>query len=250
MNDKYIEKKRYDSRAKKLLDRKEFFFTNKVPEYLCLPDKYYFELFRKKINKSLKILEIGSGIGEKTIHLLNMSFKVCATDLSPASVKLMKKRFAKYKNFSSRVADMEKLPFKKSSFDVICSSGSLSYGDNNLVMNEIFRVLRVDGILIIQDSLNNNPIYKFNRYLNYLLGKRSKSTIKRIPDKNLIDKYIKKFGYGKVKYFGSITWSFPLLNKILSEKFITKLSKWYDKKFNIKKSAFKFVLMLRKKNKE
>ena len=40
---------------------------------------------------------------------------------------------------------MEKLPFKNESFDVICSAGSLSYGDNNKVMSEIYRILKLGG---------------------------------------------------------------------------------------------------------
>ena len=38
---------------------------------------------------------------------------------------------------------MEKLSFKNESFDIICCADSLSYGDNNKVMNEIYRVLKV-----------------------------------------------------------------------------------------------------------
>ena len=64
---------------------------------------------------------------------------------------------------------------------------------------------------------------------------------------SLIDKYTEKFGHAEVKFFGAITWAFPLLSKILSEPAVTKLSNWIDVKFNIKKSAFKFVIMLVKK---
>jgi hypothetical protein len=68
-----------------------------------------------------------------------------------------------------------------------------------------------------------------------------------MPTISLIDKYTEKFGYVEVKFFGAITWAFPLLRKILSEQAVTKLSNWIDIKFNIKESAFKFVIMLEKK---
>jgi ubiquinone/menaquinone biosynthesis C-methylase UbiE len=243
MNDKYIEIKRYDDRAQKILVAKKYY--KKIPQYITIPYKYYFS-FIKKLKKN-KLLEIGAGTGENTLRLIKMKFSICATDISPRSVEVLNKKYSKYKNFSSKVADMEKLPFKNDSFDVICSAGSLSYGDNNLVMNEIYRVLKFGGVVVLVDSLNDNPIYRLNRYINYIKGNRTESTLKRMPNLNLIDEYIKKFGYGKIKFFGSISWAFPILKLLLSEKLITKISNLVDKYFKIKKSAFKFVLILNKK---
>ena len=244
MNDKQIEIERYEKRAKQIINHKKY--QQKKPEYLYEAYKLYFSLLKKLKNKK-KLLEIGAGRGENTLELIKMKFNVCATDLSPLSVEAMNKKYSKYKNFSSKVADMEKLPFKNESFDVVCLAGSLSYGDNNKVMNEIYRVLKFGGWLVLVDSLNHNPIYRLNRYINYIKGNSYESTLKRMPNLNLIEKYIKKFGYGKVKFFGSITWTFPLLKIVLSEKLITKLSNWVDQTIKIKKSGFKFVLVLQKK---
>jgi ubiquinone/menaquinone biosynthesis C-methylase UbiE len=243
MNDKQIEIERYEKRAKLIINQKNI--SKKKPDYLFVPNKFYFSLFKKLKNKK-KLLEIGAGTGENTLRIIKIKFNVCATDISPTSVEVMSQKYSKYKNFSSIVVDMEKLPFKNESFDIICSAGSLSYGDNNRVMNEIYRVLKFGGWVVLIDSLNDNPIYRFNRYINYIKGNRSWSTLKRIPNVNLIDKYIKKFGYGKVKFFGSITWAFPLLKIVLSEKLITRFSNWVDLTLNVRKSAFKFVLILNK----
>jgi len=101
--------------------------------------------------------------------------------------------------------------------------------------------------MIAIDSLNNNPIYRFNRYMHYLKGNRSKSTLIRMPTISLIDKYTEKFGYAEVKFFGAITWMFPLLSKVLSEQALAKLSNWIDAGFKIQGSAFKFVIMVVKK---
>jgi ubiquinone/menaquinone biosynthesis C-methylase UbiE len=143
MNDKQIEIDRYEKIAKQIINHKKF--HKKKLEYLYMPYKFYFSLLKKLKNKK-KLLEIGAGIGENTSKLIKMKFKVCATDISPSSVLLMKKRYSKYKTFSSKIADMEKLPFKNKSFDIVCSAGSLSYGDNTRVMNEIYRVLKLGGV--------------------------------------------------------------------------------------------------------
>ena len=248
MIDKDIEKHRYDNRANIFLDSNNLYHFDKIPIYLNTPYYYYFHLLEEKSGQS-KLLEIGAGMGENTSSLLDMSFKVTSTDISSKSVEVMRNRFSKYSNFSVEVADMEKLPFNNESFDVVCSAGSLSYGDNDTVLNEIHRVLKPDGVFIVIDSLNNNPIYRFNRYIHYLKGDRSKSTLIRMPTMSLIDKYTGKFGHAKVKFFGTITWAFPLLSKVLSEQALTKLSNLIDTRFNIRGSAFKFVMMAVKNEK-
>ena len=169
MIDKDIEKHRYDNRANIFLDSNNLYHFDKIPTYLNTPYQYYFHLLEEKSGQS-KLLEIGAGMGENTSSLLDMSFKVTSTDISSKSVEVMRNRFSKYSNFSVEVADMEKLPFNNESFDVVCSAGSLSYGDNDTVLNEIHRVLKPDGAFIAIDSLNNNPIYRFNRYMHYLKG--------------------------------------------------------------------------------
>ena len=247
MIDKDIEKIRYDKRAELLLNTDRIRHLEKSKKYLNTPYEHYFKVLKEQESCQSKLLEIGAGMGENTEPLVDMTYEVCATDISPKSVKLMNNVFYECANFSAEVADMEKLPFDDESFNVVCSAGSLSYGDNAVVMNEIYRVLKPEGVMIVVDSLNNNPIYRFNRYIHYLKGNRSKSTLVRMPTINLIDKYTKKFGYSEVRYFGAVTWIFPLLSKVLTEKVMTEFFNWIDVVFNIKRSAFKFVMMAVKK---
>ena len=247
MIDKDIEKIRYDKRAELLLNTDRIRHLEKSKKYLNTPYEHYFKVLKEQESCQSKLLEIGAGMGENTEPLVDMTYEVCATDISPKSVKLMNNVFYECANFSAEVADMEKLPFDDESFNVVCSAGSLSYGDNAVVMNEIYRVLKPEGVMIVVDSLNNNPIYRFNRYIHYLKGNRSKSTLVRMPTISLIDKYTKKFGHVEVKFFGAITWIFKLLSKVLTEQVIINLSNWVDVRFNIKRAAFKFVMVVIKK---
>ena len=220
----------------------------KTKTFLNKPYELYFKLLENKNNKS-KLLEIGAGTGQNTGFLIDMSYKVCATDISLEFLEVMNKKFHRCINFYTQYADMEKLPFTEESFDVVCSAGSLSYGDNEIVMNEIYRVLKPGGMFIAVDSLNNNPIYKFNRFIRFLKKDRSKSTLARMPTTCLIDKYAQKFIPIEIKYFGAITWLYPILKIILNEELISNFSNWIDTTFKIKKSAFKFVIKMVKKNK-
>ena len=241
MNDKNIEKHRYDSRAKKRLELQDYTFRTNICAQLQPAVSSYKKLLTE-VPPGSKVLEIGAGMGENTEFLLELGLDVCATDISSNSVEILVNKFAKYDSFNAEVADMERLPFSDNLFNVVCSAGSLSYGDNSVVMNEIYRVLAKGGVFIALDSLSNNPIYKLNRYLHFLLGNRSKSTLERMPTVGLIDSYALKFGSVEVAYFGSITWLFPILTKFLSDNSVREVSNNVDKRLNIKKSAFKFTM--------
>jgi len=242
MTDKNIEKKRYDDRAIKLIEANNFEVPLGLHSYMMEPIDSYKKNLLANVFNGARVLEIGAGMGENTEFLLNQGFNVHATDISSKSVEFLKKKYASYSLFEAEVADMESLPFNDNSFDVICSAGSLSYGDNSIVMNEIYRVLVKGGIFIAIDSLNNNPIYKLNRYIHFLLGNRSKSTLQRMPTIKLLEKYTVKFDNVEVAYFGSLTWLFPILRKFLNDDLMKEISSSFDKKINIKKSAFKFTI--------
>ena len=242
MTDKNIEKKRYDDRAIKLIKANNFEVPLGLHSYMMEPIDSYKKNLLANVFNGARVLEIGAGMRENTEFLLNQGFNVHATDISSKSVEFLKKKYASYSLFEAEVADMESLPFKDNSFDVICSAGSLSYGDNSIVMNEIYRVLVKGGIFIAIDSLNNNPIYKLNRYIHFLLGNRSKSTLQRMPTIKLLEKYTVKFDNVEVAYFGSLTWLFPILRKFLNDDLMKEISSSFDKKINIKKSAFKFTI--------
>ena len=93
---------------------------------------------------------------------------------------------------------------------------------------------------------NESLIYRFNRYLHYLRGNRTKSTLMRMPDLALIEKYGISFGRYEVAFFGSITFLFPILRLFLPDHAILGLSQSVDSFFKVKRSAFKFVLCAQK----
>ena len=221
MIDKDIERNRYNRRAERVLHLNDY-TKYRNPRYLQPAYDAYQKLFEGK-QRGSKVLEIGAGMGENTEFLLERGFAVYAVDISSKSVDVMNWRFAKYDNFYGQVADMEKLPFDGDTFDMVCSAGSLSYGDQVIVRNEIYRVLKRGGAFISLDSLNNNPIYRINRYVHYLRGNRSRGTLQRMPTLSLIEAYASNFSSVETQYFGSITWLFPVLNRFLNEDIVMRI---------------------------
>ena len=242
MNDKEIEKKRYDERAK----RTDQVVASNLPKWLLSPAMKYESVIAKEISASCHVVELGSGVGANTETVLKTGAKVIATDISDVSLESLRKKYISYSNLKIEVSDMEKLPFHDRSFDFVVSAGSLSYGDNDLVMNEIYRVLKPSGTFICMDSLNDNPIYRFNRFIHFRRGHRTKSTLIRMPDSRMIEKYRELFHEVNLYFYGSISWVMPLLNKILDDEKCKKISDDFDRLIRTKRSAFKFVMVARK----
>ena len=248
IDDKSIELNRFEKRAKNLIKKNLYkitsFGSDSVPYFLRTPYDYYEENLIKLIQSHWNILEVGSGNGVHTKKLIESNANVTASDISQNSLKVLKKN---YKNTTTKLktikADIEKLPFSNQSFNLVASAGSLSYGDAFTVDNEIKRVLKPGGIFICVDSLNNNPIYRFNRYIHYLRGGRSKITLENMPSIKRIKRLEELYSTIEVRYFGSISYFMPLISVIFGENKSKNFSDYIDKKFSIKKSAFKFVLI-------
>lgn len=251
MNDKLVEKIRYDNIGRKLLDNLE----KNVPSicdvstfkpYLQTPFLHLKMQIEKKLVRGMRVLEIGAGSGVATKWLVDSKADVIAIDISPECVKFLNHYFTNETNFIALEGDMENLSFPDKSFDMVVSAGALSYGDNDLVRDEIFRVLKYNGKFICLDSLNHNPIYKINRYIHVIFGRRTKSTLERMPTLQLIDSYKQVFGVSETKFFGSIVWLSPLLEKICRPKNWLFINYWVDEKLKFKKPSFKFTMVVTK----
>ena len=248
--DKELEKERYDKRAEGLVQAGVNSWTpplNSMPQYLTPPYVALIDLMKLYLDHNSRVLELGAGTGVFTGYLLETGASVTATDISEHSVKLMSSLFKSNRRFKAQVADIEGLPFDNQSFDVVVSCGSLSYGDNEKVRSEIYRVLAKDGIFLCVDSYNQNLIYRFNRFIHYLRRDRSRSTLLRMPDRKLLNSYKASFSEVIVNFYGSFVFLAPLfkLFKITDEK-IDRIVKRLDEPSFIQEMAFKFVMSARK----
>jgi ubiquinone/menaquinone biosynthesis C-methylase UbiE len=249
-NDKILEKNRYSKRSRlNLIERpaqkKEYYGINNMAEYLAEPYLLYQELISNYVNPTSVVLELGSGEGRHTKAILQTGAKLIACDISHESLIILEKNLVNIGDLQVVVCDMEYLPFRSQSFDVICSAGSLSYGDKHLVDTEIKRLLKREGVFIAVDSLNHNPIYRLNRWFHYIRNNRSGGTLRNMPTVTRIDSLSGFFKTSNVYYFGSITFMMPILSLILGEGLSAKLSRSIDKLVSVRKSAFKFVICLR-----
>jgi ubiquinone/menaquinone biosynthesis C-methylase UbiE len=97
-----------------------------------------------------RILEVGCGTGEFWLHLpkeLTSNLNLFLTDFSEGMLEKTRKNFLEAGiNSQFQVADVEKLPFQTSSFDVILAQFMLYHArDKQKALTEIARVLKPSG---------------------------------------------------------------------------------------------------------
>lgn len=253
-DDKALERERYDRRAHDMIrDGSGQEYKNGGGQGLAAalraPYIAYEALLKAHVSPNTFALEVGAGTGAFTGVLLRGGASVCATDISPKSLEVLTRRHQGVGRLETRVADMECLPFPDGTFDLVASAGALSYGDNTRVMDEVFRVLKPGGVFLCVDSLNHNPLYRFNRWVHFLRGNRTRSTLQRMATVSLIDRYAARFGWGETQYFGAVSWLMPAVARVTGGDMAARASDWLDRAIKVRKSAFKFVMMVRKTRK-
>ena len=248
-NCKNVERERYDKRAVAVIDIEEDYIGGSVAvrPNLRRPYQRYETLIAQSVWPGARLLELAAGMGEFTISALKGGALVTTTDISRLSLDVLVKRHLAFnKSLSAQVADIENLPFEDSSFDCVICAGSLSYGDHEVVLGQIFRVLKPGGNFICVDSLHHNPAYIVNRWWNYMRGRRSLRTLARMPTMSLIALYRSRFDQVHVEFHGSLAWLMPALVPFLGYDKSRLFSDWFDRKFSITRSAFKFVMVATK----
>ncbi len=251
--DKIADVSRYDARARDLLashhegqggERSETGAAS-IKAIFRAPYLVYEQCVRKVIRPEHEVLELGAGIGIHTKVLLETGATVTATDLSPSALTVLQRNLGLLGGgrLRTRVADLEALPFEDASFDIVACAGSLSYGDPKVVDAEVRRVLKPGGALVCVDSLNHNPIYRLNRWMQYLRGARTRSTLVRMPTIARLQSIAGHFESADVRYFGAVLWAMPVVARITGQERAASLSDACDRLLRTKRLAFKFVLV-------
>jgi len=253
--DKLIERDRYDAQAREQLSgiahglQKVALGSDAIKPSLRTPYLVYEQTIRDLVHPDYRVLELAAGSDMHTQILLQTGAHVTATDISSESLKLLEHRVrAEAGTLTTRIADMEALPFPDGVFHVVTCAGGLSYGEPAIVDAEIRRVLRPGGVLICVDSLNHNLIYRFNRWLHYMRCERTESTLLRMPDLQRIAQISQGFSVVDIQYFGVFSFVAPIISKLLDESRAQRILDQLDRLIRVKRSAFKFVLSAQGRN--
>lgn len=120
-----------------------------------------------------EILDIGSADGTFTKIIVDRSKakKVIGIDALKKSVSFSKKRFARSKAMTFRVADAHNLPFENNTFDAVYCLETLEHVEDPIrVIKEMYRVLKDEGYVVVLVP-SENWLFKFIVWPLWTLGK-------------------------------------------------------------------------------
>lgn len=126
------------------------------PDVLRKLDKFSFN----------NLLDIGCGTGN-LLSTISSKYdtEIAGVDISPKMLKIASEKLGSKADL--READSENLPFDDASFNmVMCTDSFHHYPHPNIVLNEIRRVLKPKGNILIAD-MSANTLFRF--YLNLKL---------------------------------------------------------------------------------
>ena len=246
--DRLTEQRRYDENAH--IEQQQASSLDDLPVgYADLPRQYHrpYRVFQARLDQVIgpktTILELGAGTGRYTRLLSERSREVVALDISHASLEVCRRKTGGAAKMLC--ADIEHLPLRDQVFDLVCSAGALSYGSPEAVVEELRRVLRPGGSLLVVDSLNHNPIYRFNRWLRYRRGQRSLSTLHHMPTLDTITLLSRDFDEVTLDLSGSLLFLHPVLERSFGARRALNLSARLDEFAGGGRYAFKFTLLAR-----
>lgn len=134
--------------------------------------------------KPLRVLDVGCGTGHYIEQLIPKNHLVFGNDIAIGMLNKSKHKYLRFFDFHSlSLSNIERLPFRNNSFDVVICIGVIEYlPDINKAIGELHRIVKADGIIIIsapnQISLKflTDPYYlkRLFQYLLLRLGLRKK----------------------------------------------------------------------------
>lgn len=194
------------------------------------------------------LLDLGCGSGDSFSAIKSTgSWKIKGVDLS---AEMIKKAQIIHPNIELKIANATHLPFSKNQFHVVISLGVLEYiEDYSLVINEVKRVLTINGHFIVSIP-NKQSIFRklrkleslFVKPLKKILNWNSKIETPLLHQQWPLSSFItnlneQDFSIENVEY---CTYAF-LSPKLENSIFNLQLSKWLHKKLLNSKSLKRFL---------
>lgn len=247
VEDRAIERDRYNNKA--ALELQELMSgdiswdsLHGIHEMHHRPYIEYYRSISAQISSVSKVLELASGTGRHSLQLLETGGEIWALDISEMSLEVLRIRSGG--KINTVCGEIGNTPFKNETFDFVVSCGGLSYEDNEKLLEEVIRILKPGGGVIFLDTLNHNPIYRMNRFIHFLKGNRTYSTLRHMPRLKFLRQISSKFETSELRTFGNLLWVYSFFLKISRDRLA--LAKFQEDSTKISKWGFKFLFTAQK----
>ena len=194
---------------------------------------YFDQIIKNYISKDDFVLDYGCGPGIFSIKISKLCKRVNGVDISKQFVDLAKKNYKLVlkKNYTVKKNISYKIPFKDQSFDKILIVDVIHHlGQKNKCFQEINRVLKKNGTLIIYEPNILNPLI----FLMHLLDKNERGLLSLNKTKynklfNSTGFKLSKFDYNGI-VIGPESKIFEYASMFLNLKLIKIFAGWLNPK--------------------
>ncbi len=186
-----------------------------------------------KENNCKNIMDLGCGTGRNSIYLAQQGFEVYATDISITGIEVTKSKAKELNltNIQYKQQDMRSMEFENNNFDgILCvwTTGHGSLEDARKSVNEIYRVLKPNGVVVID--------YVSTEDINYGKGEEIEK-----------DTFINNVeGEENIPHHYSTEAEIKELYSSFSDVEINKVDYHFDDKYGNKHTIKAFVVVARK----
>lgn len=189
------------------------------------------------------VLDVGAGTGAFSFTAQGDGRTLVATDISLTALQVARKRSEALNVPLNLVcADSESLPFRAGSIDLAASAGVLYCFDVDALSGEIQRVLKPEGSWVVVDSLNDNPVYKLNRWVGFLRRSRTALAAQNLPTVATIERLGRGFERSSLSFHGILTFMVPVLRPLFGSERTAAILAVADRRLKRwKRLAFKVV---------
>lgn len=143
------------------------------------------------------ILDIGCGTGTllSLIMSKNSNINVSGIDLSSEMIKLAAVKLGEVADL--RDGDSEELPWDDNSFEIVVSTHSFHHYPNpSKVIDEMYRVLKPDGYLIITDAWSPTPL---RQIINFFMRFDKGGDVRFYSEKEICN-LVKLSGFNSIEW--------------------------------------------------
>jgi ubiquinone/menaquinone biosynthesis C-methylase UbiE len=145
------------------------FYDKNARNHIMTQYKIWTQTLLEIIPKDAHLLEVAPGPGYLAIELAKSGIKsISGIDISPSFVEIAKNN-AKESNVKIAFisGNVSMMPFENDKFShIICTSAFKNFSQPLEALNEIYRVLKIDGLFWMSDMRHDITDHVINRYVD------------------------------------------------------------------------------------